>query len=498
MRKLTLSALIGLVLLFAVSQVALSSAARFGYYWKNNTLAYDTEFSYFFDVAVYPGGVFADCEEHSWAYITAQNKHILYDGVPYGVEVVLQYGYGADNIGSIKRVWMNDFDDPSRFTSWWIDSDADGIDFWELSTLDANGYLVTEPDAEGDVLEFLRVQAQTIFVSETSNPIQSTWENRFYFYNFSTNQWNLKVKNSFTIPASRQAVRDATYLTGSGIWAGILETEGDEGGPPDYGKPPVKKIVYKNRWIRVVDQGVTSTPNLDASNNWWIEPQSPYQLFYRSQPIYSGFAAGSEIIIPCPSIFLPMVLKSFKPPQILFVDHFYSDTTPSYQRMGIVVWQASSQNVMLGNATPDENRLYKNLSFDDASIISGRVYVPSTGVGAYDSVAVALKGGGVEYWATLAYGASLTERNNISIIRNDVWGNLYPMSLDPGWYTVKVLVDYDNGNLWMKAWPDGASETGWQVSRSLDAGWIAQGFGFRHYGQGTFVDDLMLIRDKLP
>jgi hypothetical protein len=63
---------------------------------------------------------------------------------------------------------------------------------------------------------------------------------------------------------------------------------------------------------------------------------------------------------------------------------------------------------------------------------------------------------------------------------------------------VEVLVDYDNGILWMKAWPDGACEPGWQVSRSLDAGWIAQGFGFRHCGQGIFVDDLMLIGDESP
>ena len=293
--------------------VRILNVARFGYYWTSSTLPYDTEFSYFYDVAVYPDGIFADCEEHSWVYAIAQNKHIVYDGVPYSVEPVLQYGYWASNITSVKRVWMSGFDDPSRYTSWWIDSDADGDNFWELSTLDANGYLIAEPDAEGDILQFLRVQAQTIFVSETTSPIHSTWENRFYFYNFSINQWQLKVESSFTIPASRQAVRDATYQTGSGIWAGILETEGDEGGPPDYGKPAVRKIVYKNRWIRVVDQGFTSTPDLDASNNWWIEPQSPYQLYYRSQPVYSEFAAGNDIIIECSSIFLPAVFKSYTP-----------------------------------------------------------------------------------------------------------------------------------------------------------------------------------------
>ena len=290
---------------------ATNSIARFGYYWVDNTLPYDSEFSYYFDVAVYPDGVFADSAEHSWAYITAQNKHVIYDGVPYGVEVVLQYGYGVNNNNSIKRVWMNDFDDGSRFSSWWIDSDADGVDYWELSTLDANGYLGIDQDAQGDVFKFLRVQAQTIFISETTNPIQSTWENRFYFYSFTTNQWQLKVKNSFTLPANRQTVRNSTYLKGSGIWAGILETEGEEGGSPDFGKPPIKKIVYKNRWIKIVDQGITSTPNLDMSNNWWIEPQSPYQLFYRSQPVYSEFVSGSDNYIPVELISLSgMVLEN--------------------------------------------------------------------------------------------------------------------------------------------------------------------------------------------
>ena len=278
--------------------IATNNIARFGYYWMDNTLPYDSEFSYYYDVAVYPDGVFSDTAEHYFAYITAQNKHIIYDGVPYSVEVALQYGYNVNNINSIKRVWMNDFDDGSRFSSWWIDSDADGVDYWELSTLDANGYLGVEEDTLGDVIKFLRVQAQTIFISETTSPIQSTWENRFYFYNFTTNQRQLKVKDSFTIPANRQAVRNSTYSTGSGIWAGILETEGDEGGPPDFGKPPIKKMVYKNRWVKIVDQGVTSTPNLDSTNNWWIEPQSPYQLFYRSQPIYSEFVAGNADYIP--------------------------------------------------------------------------------------------------------------------------------------------------------------------------------------------------------
>jgi hypothetical protein len=241
-----------LLLLVGFPNRSFSNTANFGFYWKDNTFPYDTEFSYFYDVAVYPEGVFADENEHWFAYVTAQNKHIIYDSIPYSVELVLQYGYGTNNAQSIKRVWMYNFRDPNRFTNPWIDLDADGSDFWELSTLDTNGYLVTERNGLGQYLKFLEVQAQTIFISETANPVQSVWENRFYFFNFKTFQWDKKVSNSFVIPASREAVRIATYSTGGGIWAGILETDGDPSGL-DQGKPPVKNIVYKNRSVRVVD-----------------------------------------------------------------------------------------------------------------------------------------------------------------------------------------------------------------------------------------------------
>jgi len=63
----------------------------------------------------------------------------------------------------------------------------------------------------------------------------------------------------------------------------------------------------------------------------------------------------------------------------------------------------------------------------------------------------------------------------------------------PGWYTVKVFVSYRSGIMRMKAWAEGDNEPAWQVSRSLDPGWRATRVGFRHYGQGTFVDDLMVV-----
>src|SRR5690606_26687364 len=130
-----------------------------------------------------------------------------------------------------------------------------------------------------------------------------------------------------------------------------------------------------------------------------------------------------------------------------------------------------NENITLGGISSSDNKIYKGISFSDTAILRGRVYVPATDIGPFDSVAIALRGGGVEYWATLAYGTSLIERNNISIMRNEVWGSLYPINLSSGWYTVAMLVDYENGVLRMKVWRDGSNEPEWQVSRSLDSNW---------------------------
>jgi hypothetical protein len=177
----------------------------------------------------------------------------------------------------------------------------------------------------------------------------------------------------------------------------------------------------------------------------------------------------------------------------IFLDYFYSDTTANYRQKGVVSWQSSSQTIYLGNGVDKDNRVYTKVALKRSSIeVSGRVYVPESGVGSWDSVAILLGNGNTEYWATLAYGTDLVERNHISIMRNDQWGDLYPLTLEPGWYTVKVLVDNDNRVMWMKTWTDGESEPDWQVSRQLDNGWKAKNIGFRHYGKGASVDDLTI------
>ncbi len=86
------------------------------------------------------------------------------------------------------------------------------------------------------------------------------------------------------------------------------------------------------------------------------------------------------------------------------------------------------------------------------------------------------------------------ERNHISIMRNDTWGTLYPLVLDPGWYTVKMQVDQSTSMMRLKVWPDGTNEPAWQVAQAVDTDWTVTNVSYRYFGAGaTWVDDLYAI-----
>jgi hypothetical protein len=78
-------------------------------------------------------------------------------------------------------------------------------------------------------------------------------------------------------------------------------------------------------------------------------------------------------------------------------------------------------------------------------------------------------------------------------MRNDEWGGLYPIDLTPGWYTIKVKIDYSNNTINMKTWKDGQNEPVWQLSDAVNPDWHPKLIGFRHYGQGSIVDDLIVV-----
>jgi hypothetical protein len=294
---------------FAIASLALAAPpagadniARLGYYWKNNSLPYSARFAYTYDVAVHPEGVFADEAKHSFVYVTAENKHILWNTIPYGVEAVIRYGYDTDNRHAAKQLWIAQLNDSARFTSWHIASDADERNSWlgpswNLSSLQRHGYFAVEADASGQYLDFLRIRQETVAVgADAAN--RSTWENRILVYNFTHARWDLKASNRFTVPASRSQVRSYTKARGSGIWAGILEIYADS--DPRSDRPPVKKLVYMNRSVQIGDgerPGVRlRSVRLDASDNNWVSPRSPYTIFSRSTPVFTEWEGGSVVL----------------------------------------------------------------------------------------------------------------------------------------------------------------------------------------------------------
>jgi hypothetical protein len=185
-----------------------------------------------------------------------------------------------------------------------------------------------------------------------------------------------------------------------------------------------------------------------------------------------------------------------KPTQIvssdIFSDDFTANTLDRYEYRGTIIWDASKQAIKTDGVPNGDSAMYIPVVVESSFTATGRVFVPNTGIGRYDSIALALKGDEIEYWGILLYGNSLVEKNNISISRNDrQWGNLYPKILTSGWYTIKLYIDQDKKRIYCKAWADGDSEPDWQVEANLDSNWILRAVGFRHAGDGSsWMDDL--------
>ncbi len=176
-------------------------------------------------------------------------------------------------------------------------------------------------------------------------------------------------------------------------------------------------------------------------------------------------------------------------------DWFYLDSLSRYTRQGTVQWDGGTHDVELGTAAAADNRMYTPLLRSGSLTLRASLYLPSSGVGSWDSVSLALRGGSDEWWATIEYGADLTQQ--LSLFKNDVRQATYPVTLAGGWYAVKLSVDDDSDTISMKAWPRESNEpASWQLSAALPAAWAADEIGFRHYGQGTRVDDLVVTRPR--
>jgi hypothetical protein len=182
-------------------------------------------------------------------------------------------------------------------------------------------------------------------------------------------------------------------------------------------------------------------------------------------------------------------------PVMVWQDSFSSNTTSKYQKTGKVLWQSDEQNISLGASNqPDDNKVYYPIDIDKDFIVVGKVYIPNRSYAWYESVALALDSPTDEYWATLLFGDTGQYNKNISIMKNDTWGTEYKFASSPGWYWIKISVEYSHSIIRMKVWDDQISEPQtWQVTRTFSKGWVATKVGFRHYGKGVWVDDLKIF-----
>ena len=99
-------------------------------------------------------------------------------------------------------------------------------------------------------------------------------------------------------------------------------------------------------------------------------------------------------------------------------------------------------------------------------------------------------------YASLNYGTKLAEKTKISIQSEQGQGTSSEVPLAAGWYTVKLSVDPVAGTISMNTWRDGGTEpSSWQVSGKLTGQGTDPTVGVQHTGQGTLVDDLVVVEE---
>ena len=183
--------------------------------------------------------------------------------------------------------------------------------------------------------------------------------------------------------------------------------------------------------------------------------------------------------------------------QLVVADYFLSDTRSSFRTTGKAVWTGRGgkhENIFLGDPQKAESTLCLAVDLKNRTLLAARVQVPASGVGRSDSVGIALGEGKVQCCALLEYGTKWAGKTSVSIRSGQAPRESAPVSLAPGWYTVKLLVDPAAQTIDMKTWADGENEPpSWQLSGKLPSGWKAAAAGFKHVGHAVLVDDLVIV-----
>jgi hypothetical protein len=213
-----------------------------------------------------------------------------------------------------------------------------------------------------------------------------------------------------------------------------------------------------------------------------------------TSPPISTVATHIQTFTPVPTKTSTLTPSRTPVPIVIWEDSFSENTLSKYVITGSVTWSAGGGFLMLGSGMPTENsKVYFYNDNRQSIIVQGKVFLPPRSYYYFESVAIGLKNDKDEYWATLLFGNTGDSDNKLAILENDKWvSNEYKMNFETGWYWIKVFVDYENHLLRMKAWKDNETEPGWQVSQTFSSTWRAEQIGFRHFGAGVYVDNLLV------
>lgn len=185
--------------------------------------------------------------------------------------------------------------------------------------------------------------------------------------------------------------------------------------------------------------------------------------------------------------------------QLVVADFFASDTTACYQTQGKAAWTGrggKQENVALGSAQGGSSAIRLPVDVTNKCTITARTQIPGSVAGENDSVGIVLGDGKAERCASLEYGTKWAGKARVSIGSGQAQEKSAPVSLTPGWHTLKLLIDPAGKTMRMKAWPDGKDEPeSWQVTTELETGWRATSAGLKHVGRTTLVDDLLIVQE---
>lgn len=180
---------------------------------------------------------------------------------------------------------------------------------------------------------------------------------------------------------------------------------------------------------------------------------------------------------------------------LVAADYFSSDTRASCKTTGTVTWTGRGgkhENITLGGAQAGRSSLRWPVRLKNTCVVTARVQIPSLAVGMDDSVGIVVR----DSYASLDYGTKRAGKTKMSIQSEQGNGTSSEVPFASGWYTVKVSVDPATGTISMKAWPDGGTEpSSWQVSGKLASRGTDPTVGLQSIGQGTLVDDLVIVEE---